>query len=227
MYLPYWNANLDLTVSTWFPLGIDYESVAINSLYSEQLEKVASLALVVGSELLCMTSIHTGSIGSLLRERTFASNKHLTLDLGFAMVFGYSKEMEKITGDTLNGPGALHSVKAGITTCCIWRDEMLLDSLKTIVIVSEDIFFDEKTFLADFACKIETAAKEKGSLSIPYYAQEFGFRRFYIPYETDDPTDLCVSRLLTEMEFAETSEIVGPSPEMDFPLFMGASIVVS
>ena len=39
--------------------------------------------------------------------------------------------------------------------------------------------------------------------------------------ETDDPLQLRIRQLLYEMEFAETRQMVGPSPESRFPQFLG------
>jgi hypothetical protein len=36
-----------------------------------------------------------------------------------------------------------------------------------------------------------------------------------------------VSRLLIEMEFPETKQITGPSPEINFPFFVGTELILS
>jgi hypothetical protein len=105
---------------------------------------------------------------------------------------------------------------------------MLLGNLKSIALVSEDILFDEEAFLKHFETVLSENISKGGSDSkIPYYAEKFGYRRFFIPYETDNPTDMNVSRLLIEMEFPETKQITGPSPEINFPFFVGAELVLS
>ena len=58
------------------------------------------------------------------------------------------------------------------------------------------------------------------------FAEKFGYRRFFIPYETDNPVDLEISRLLYEMEFEETRKWVGPSPEVSFPPFLTLDLAV-
>jgi len=61
---------------------------------------------------------------------------------------------------------------------------------------------------------------------MPFFAEKFGYRRFFIPYETDNPVDLEISRLLHEMEFEETRKWVGPSPEVSFPPFLTLDFAV-
>jgi hypothetical protein len=120
------------------------------------------------------------------------------------------------------------AVKAGITWCAIRRNGMLLGNLKSIALVSEDVLFDEETFLAYFETVLsENINKGGGDSNISYYAEKFGYRRFFITYETDNPTDMNVSRLLIEMEFPETKQITGPSPEINFPFFVGTELILS
>ena len=64
-------------------------------------------------------------------------------------------------------------------------------------------------------------ASQDGDPGLAFFAEQFGYRRFCMAYETDDPLQLRISRLLYEMEFAETRQMVGPSPEVSFPPFFG------
>jgi len=104
-------------------------------------------------------------------------------------------------------------VMAGITTTYD-----LMENIKVIVLVSEGIFFDEEKFLTDFEGML---AGQDGDPGLAFFAEQFGYRRFCMAYETDDPLQLRISRLLYEMEFAETRQMVGPSPEVSFPPFFG------
>ena len=93
-----------------------------------------------------------------------------------------------------------------------------MENVKVIVLVSEGIFFDEEKFLTDFEGML---AGQDGDPGLAFFAEQFGYRRFCMAYETDDPLQLRISRLLYEMEFAETRQMVGPSPEVSFPPFFG------
>jgi len=214
-------------VAPWFPIGVDYKFVSINSLYSARLKNVAALSLVVDSEFLFMSSIRSGYVGNFLRENLFTVNTHIGFNLGFVLLLGYSQRIESLIGKMQQNEEN-EAIKAGITWCAIRRGGMLLGNLKSIALVSEDILFDEDAFLARFETALsENISKGGGGSNIPYYAEKFGYRRFFIPYETDNMTDISVSRLLTEMEFPETKQITGPSPEINFPFFVGTELVLS
>ncbi|MBQ7732751.1 MAG: hypothetical protein IJT58_01875, partial [Synergistaceae bacterium] len=58
------------------------------------------------------------------------------------------------------------------------------------------------------------------------YAEKFGYDRFFIQWEHDNPIDLKVSQLLAEFELDGTKEIVGDSSDIDFPPFMGTAVSV-
>jgi hypothetical protein len=100
--------------------------------------------------------------------------------------------------------------------------------MKVIVLVSDSLLFREEDFLTDFGEMLEnemSGGKEaKKTSNISYFAEKFGYRRFCIAYETDDLLQLRISKLLYEMEFPETRQMVGPSPEMTFPPFMGITL---
>jgi len=225
--LPFWNSDLDLMVAPWFPIGVDYKFVSINSLYSARLKNVAALSLVANSEFLFMSSIQSGYVGNFLRENLFTTNAHIGFNLGFFLLLGYSQQIESLI-EKMQENKENEAIKAGITWCAIRRSKMLLGNLKSIAIVSEDILFDEEAFLAHFESVLsEYISKDGGDSNISYYAEKFGYRRFFIPYETDNPTDMNVSRLLIEMEFPETKQITGPSPEIDFPFFVGTELILS
>jgi len=48
--LPYWNSDLALEIAPWFPLGVDYQPISINRLYSPQLKQIAARCLELDSE---------------------------------------------------------------------------------------------------------------------------------------------------------------------------------
>lgn len=224
MPLPFWNSDLDLSLSSWFPLGVDYKSVSINSLYSVRLKNVAALSLALDSEFFFMSSLKSGYVGNMLRENLFSSEQRMGFNLGFVFLVGYSRRMEELVERQLKDKEN-ESLKAGITWCALRRGDVLLASVKSIALVSEDIFFDEEAFLERFAVSLGDIDSE--DRKVPFYAEKFGFRRFSIPYETDNMTDMYVSRLLSEMEFSVTKEATGPSPEINFPFFIGTEFVVS
>jgi len=214
-------------VAPWFPIGVDYKFVSINSLYSARLRNIAALSVVIDSEFLFMSSIHSGYVGSFLRENLFTTNARIGFNLGFVLLLGYSQRIESLI-EKMQKNEESGALKAGITWCAIRREGMLLGNLKSIALVSEDILFDEEVFLAHFETALSENIKKSGKKSnIPYYAEKFGYRRFFIPYETDNITDMNVSRLLIEMEFPETKQATGPSPEINFPFFVGAELVIS
>lgn len=212
----YWDHNVDLRIVSWFPLGRDYKPVSINAYHSNVLENIASLSLDLDSELFCLTSLKSGYVGSLLRDNMLIPGKDIKVDLGFTMVFGYSHKMESLLFSLLKG---IQGINGGITTCTLWNNDLFLDSFKSIILVSTNPLFDEESFftLLVKAMKIVSDA----SSSRAYFAEKFGYTRFFIPFETDNPTSLQISRYLYEMEFEETRKTVGPSPERSLPEVIG------
>jgi hypothetical protein len=223
--LRYWNSDLDLEIASWFPFGVDYKPISINELYSIQLEKIAALCLEAGSEFFFISSMFSGCVGSLMRDNFYKDNARNGVGLGFMMLLGYSPRMEKLLGRKISEQ---HDVRAGVAFCSLWNKTLFLENMKVIVLVSDSILFREEDFLTDFETMLEDEmlkGKETGKRSsIPYFAEKFGYRRFYIAYETDDLTQLRISKLLYEMEFPETRQMVGPSPEMNFPPFLGITL---
>lgn len=216
----YWSSDLDLEVVSWFPFGVDYKPISINLLHSLQLERIAALCLGVGSEFFFMTSMFSGCVGSLMRDNFYRSEATKNISLGFMMLLGYSPRMEKLLCREMAGE---HEIKAGVAFCSLWNRSFLLENMKVIVLVSDSILFNEEDFLSDFEVLLSDADKGHGS-DIAYFAEQFGYRRFHMAYETDDPMQLRISKLLYEMEFPETRQMVGPSPEMPFPPFFGMNL---
>ena len=138
------------------------------------------------------------------------------------MLLGYSPQMENLWGEFPKREDV--DVRAGVAFCSLWNKTLLLENMKVIVVVSDDILFSEETFLTDFESMFEK--KKFARSNISYFAEKFGYRRFCMAYETDDLLQLRISKLLYEMELPETRQMVGPSPEMPFPPFLEMSIEV-
>ena len=210
--LPYWNVNLDMDVVSWLPLGIDYRPISVNYMYSGELVTLANLSLALQSELFYVSSPRLGFAGPFLRDRMIIPGRGKGLSFGFTAVFGYSELMEDLVArETEKSRG----IRAGMSLCNFWNRAMLLGSFKSIVLTSVTPFFDDEDFLSHF---MKAMMEVKGDPNLGFFAEQFGYRRFSIPYETDDPLKLEISRLLYEMEFDETREAGGPSPEVAFPL---------
>ena len=217
--LPYWDSNVDMEVASWFPLRMDYKPVSINSHHSAVLSRIAALSLRMNSEFFCLTSLRSGYIGTLLRDSMIVPGRGGRIGLGFAMFFGYSAPMEELLSTLSEGE---EDIEAGVSFCCLWDRDIMLESIKTIVLVSGDPLFDEESFLERLSTALEGRALAQASL--PFFAEKFGYRRFFIPYETDDLVHLEISRLLFEIEFEETRKWVGPSPEVSFPPLFGIEL---
>lgn len=243
--LPYWNSDLDLEIASWFPFGVDYQPVSINRLYSPQLRRVAAQCLALDSEFLFMASPQTGCIGSLMRDNFYRADPYGLVSLGFMMILGYSPRMERLVADELDEMKKYGDLAAGVAFCSLWNQGVLRGSLKAIAVVSNGPFFEEEEFLDSFERFLSGRVKGQNASSVrprarrgskkkppqrgnalPFFAERFGYRRFCMPYETDDPLQLRISQLLYEMEFEETRQMVGPSPELPFPPFLGISLGV-
>lgn len=210
--LPYWDRNVDLEIDSWVPYRLDFSPISINSMYSEQLGRIATMALALDSELLCVDGLTTGQAGALFRQNIFDPERKLRHVGWFSMVFGYSKAMEKLIGFfTSVFPG----ITAGLALCGIWDRNMLVDELKTIVMVSDKIIFNEFGCLEALEELMRKAGDEKSSRG--FFAEKFGYRRFGIPFETDNVIHLAISDALYNFELEETREILGPAPEVPFP----------
>lgn len=213
--LRYWSSDLDLEVAPWFPFGLDYQPVSINLLHSSQLKKIASRCLELGSELFFISSTYSGCVGSFMRDNFYKSEDTVPLRLGFMMILGYSPQMERLIFQKIPQDDGL---KTGLAFCSLWNKTLQLDDVKIIALVSDEIVFDEEKFLSDFEKILDSGASKETS-NLTYFAEKFGYRRFYLSSETDNPLALRITKLLYEMELSETREMLGPSPEMPFPQF--------
>ena len=218
--LPYWNSDLDLEIAPWFPLGVDYQPVSINHLYSQQLRRIAAGCFAYDSEFFFMSSPQTGCIGSLMRDNFYRDEPYGLLAPGFLMILGYSQRMERLIGSALAELDE-EELSAGVAFCSLWNGGTLVGEMKVIALVSDLVFFDEADFLNNFE---KVLSLGQGEPEVSFFAEKFGYRRFCVPYETDDPLQLRISQLLYEMEFAETRQMVGPSPERQLPPFLGLTL---
>jgi hypothetical protein len=219
--LPYWSSDLDLEIASWFPFGVDYKPISINLLHSPRLKRIAAFCMEVGSEFFFMTSTLSGCVGNLMRDNFYKYDNGNNINLGFMMLLGYSPQMEKLVGRKFPEREDM-DVRAGVAFCSLWNKTLLLENMKVIVLVSDDILFSEEEFLTDFEAMFEEKGLDRSNIS--YFAEKFGYRRFCMAYETDDLLQLRISKLLYEMELPETRQMVGPSPEMPFPPFFGMSV---
>jgi hypothetical protein len=201
---------MEFDIETWVPYRCDFKPITTNLLFSDTLGRIAELAMRLESELLYMEFGGACPVGSLVPENII--RPHTTNDEGnFAMVFSYSRGMERILY-RLAEDGEEFS--AGITVCEIWKSAILLEECKVLVVASGSPLFDVDEFLSS----LDTALSNEGGTStsgnnVPYFAEKFGYRRFSIPYETDNVIDLQISYLLMSFEFEETRQFVGPQTE--------------
>lgn len=103
--LPYWDSNVDMQIAPWFPLGVDYKPVSVNSHHSGRLSRIAALSMRLSSEFFCLTSLQSGYAGTLLRDSMFIPGKQRRIDFGFTMLFGYSAAMEEAVGALIESQG--------------------------------------------------------------------------------------------------------------------------
>lgn len=182
-----------------------------------------------------MASPQTGCVGSLMRDNFYRADPYGLISLGFMMILGYSQRMERLVADALEAMQKCEDLTAGVAFCSLWNQGVLMGSLKAIAVVSNGPFFEEAEFLDSFERFLSGRVKGQEATSdrqqgrrkdsaLSFFAERFGYRRFCMPYETDDPLQLRISQLLYEMEFAETRQMVGPSPELPFPPFFGISL---
>lgn len=210
--LPYWDQNVDLEITPWMPYGKDFFPVSVNHLHSDQLGRLASLALGMDSELLFVESTETGQVGALFRENLMMPGRRQHSEGGFSVIFGYSAVMEALLGMFTQ---AFPGIRAGLAVCGVWDRFMLVDECKVIVLVGESLFLNEVKCLSALQEVMTAAATDGGSCS--FFAEKFGYRRFSIPFETDDVTNLAISRLLFDFELEATRALVGPPPEVSLP----------
>ena len=213
--LPYWEQNMELDIEPWVAYGCDFRPVTVNALFSETLGHIAKMAFCAGSEFLYMESQGGSPVGTLVPENLIRPHVYSVYSSSFAMVFAYSQKMERVFYNLANEHG---DFGAGITVCGIWKNEILLDECKVIVVASENPFFDTERFLALLTEELD-ASDRTDACNVPYFAEKLGYRRGCIPYETDDVTQMGIAQLLMNFEFEEIRQFVGPVPELSLDNF--------
>lgn len=224
MILPHWNSDLYVDIASWFPFGKDFRPVSINSVYDEQLKNIAESALEFKSELFFMVSPLTGCIGNFTRDNAFRFSQSISLNLGFMIIFGYSSLMEKIIIASLNALDTENKLTAGIVNCSIMERGIFAGSAKAIAIVSDEPFFEPEKFLYGFSLLLTETRKLKHEEYLTFYAEKFGYSRFSFKWEVENQDEINMKNILSEFEFDATKQIIGPSPEISFPPFLGAVI---
>jgi hypothetical protein len=196
---------MEFDIETWVPYRCDFKPITTNSLFSDELGRIAEMAMRMESELLYMWNDEECPVGTLVPENLIHQRPDRDGHHGFAMVFSYSEAMEKVLHG-LDGTGDLFG--AGVTLCGIWKSSVLLEECKVLLIASTHPMFDSEMFLNSLGMALSRCRKPSGG-NIPYFAEKFGFRRYSIPYETDDVTELQISSMLMEFEFDETKRCLG------------------
>jgi hypothetical protein len=200
---------MDLCIETWTPYGCDFKPITAYSLFSEALGDIAKMAMMQESELLYMWSGDAYPVGALVPESLMRLGNSSEYHDGFTMLFSYSEAMESVL-QGLEGAGEWFG--AGIAYCGIWKSSILLDECKVLAVASSNPMFDQEKFL--FSLRDALSSRGKSGRGIPYFAEKFGIRRFSIPYETDDVTELQISDLLSILEFEETRRAIGGAGDL-------------
>ena len=213
--LPYWERDIELDIEPWVAYSCDFNPVSVNALFSESLGRIAEMAICAESEFLYMESCGRYPVGTLVPENLIRPRLTSLYFSGFAMIFAYSQQMERILYNLAN---IRADVGVGITSCCIWKKDILVDECKVLVAASEDPLFDSERFLRLLEDEMETSESAEGA-NVPYFAEKFGYRRGSILYETDDVTRMNITRLLMSFEFEEIRQYVGPVPELSLDSF--------
>ena len=166
----------------------------------------------------------TGCVGNLSRENFYKFSPDAVLNLGFIMTLGYSDLLERAVIGSLVLPEARMKLKAGIAACSLWSRGIFEGMTKVIAVAADEPFFDSTGYLKAFAGFLDEMRHAKGSPNSSYYAEKFGYDRFFVQWETDNPTDIAVSQAIADFEYDSTRDIVGGGTTDEFPPFMGATI---
>lgn len=218
--LPYWDQNIELDIVPWIPYGKDYSPVTVNKLYSPLLANVAGLSFELQSEFLYLRSFQSGNVGTLARQNMIDPIRNRGIELGFTMVFSFSEAVEAAIIPLLC---EFRGLKAGLTLCGIWSDDVLVDECKVVMLVCEDPFFDESKFFLALQKSFQLYSGRKSS-NLSFFAEKFGYRRFSISYETENLTQMQITQTLFDMELDATKELLGPAPEMKLPQLPGLGL---
>ena len=221
LILPYWNSEIYVDITSWFPYGSDYAPVSVNKYFDERLKAIAEGCLEVDSEFLFMVSPMTGCIGNLSRDNIFRPVSDGALTLGFMALFGYSDYLEHLFCAALPAVDEENELNAGIAKCSLWRDGILTGALQVIAIVSNDPFYNPEKFLEAFGFLLHETLKFKNE-GRTFYAEKFGYKIW--SNENDEPIKNGITGALNSIKTDEARSIVGVSPEIKFPPFLGMTL---
>jgi hypothetical protein len=203
---------MEFDIETWVPYRCDFNPIKTNHLFGDALGRIAKMAMMLESEFLYMEFGGACPMGALVPENII--RPHTTSEGGnFAMVFSYSRGMERVLYELFQKSDVFG---AGITLCGIWKSAILLEECKVLMVASGSPMFDVENFLDALDSALST---QDSDANIPYFAEKFGYRRFAIPYETDNVIDLQITHMLSKFEFPETRCFVGPEPELSLENF--------
>ena len=143
------------------------------------------------------------------------------------MTFGYSDMLERAIIASFGLLESSRGLFAGITSCSLWSRGIYEGTAKVIAIASNEPFYDCTEYLKGLAGLLEEAENFTKSEDISYYAEKFGYDRFFMRWENDNPFDLRISEILSEFETDTVKEITGGSSIEEFPPFLGAALNMS
>ena len=206
MGLPHWDRIVSFEVPMWTPYGLDYKPVSFVGGADRLLQDVATYAMDLESELIYLSGMRYGEVGVVSYDKTIGPGRSISFPLGFVVIFSFSKAMEKFVSRFVK---EMDEIKVGVCFCDLWDREMPLGKYKAIALISSNPFFDDKNFLEHFVQELAKSVDAKATSSLSYFAEKFGYRRFFIPYETDDPIELAISSICNEFETEEIISLLG------------------
>lgn len=224
MLLPLWSSDIHVEIPAWFPWGRDYQPVTVNRFQDRTLCDIAALCFDLGSEFYFMSSLSGGYVGSMAREKYFRIVPDDGFHLGFLMVFAYSEMIEKALVASLALNKSAKGLSIGITSCSMWREGVLEGKTKVIVIVSNDLFYDSSEYLIGLTLTLYETVKIIRPPALSFYAEKFGYNRFSFEWEGINPYDISVTEILSEIENEGAKDIIGGSPVINFPPFLGLTV---
>ena len=208
--LPLWARNVNFEVPMWTPYGLDYKPVSFLGGTDELIRDIATYAMELDSELVYLRGMNYGEVGVVSYDKTIDPGRDMVFPLGFMMLFSYSRTMETFVSSLVK---EFEDIKGWHMLFCELKDrKMRLGSVRQCLI-SSDPFFDERTFLERFTRELENEVSTNETSSLSFYAERFGYRRFFIPYETDDLVELAILDICSKLEVEETKYILDlPKP---------------
>jgi len=208
--LPLWVRNVNFEVPMWTPYGLDYMPVSFIGGTDELIRDIAAHAMELESELVYLRGISYGEVGVVSYDKTIDPGRDMAFLLGFMMLFSYSRAMEAFVSNLVK---ETEDIKVGICFCDLKDRKMCLGKCKAIALISSDPFFDERAFVERFARELENEVTANVTSSLSFYAEKFGYRRFFIPYETDDVVELAIFDICNKLEVEETKHLIDIKPD--------------